>query len=113
MTLSVANNTVGLNNYYVEPKKTHSGKILGTAAGLGAGGLLTMSALQGWLKECAGKSHHVKGAHFVPLFALGLGVAALGIGIGSIVDNLVHKSRVKKAKKEAVELIQQNLSVQA
>ena len=45
--------------------------------------------------------------------SLGIGLVALCYGIGAIVDNIAHRTRVKQAEKKAIKLYKQDFSANA
>lgn len=100
----------GIKNYYIQPKKTHAGKIITSAVGLvGTGALLPYVAneLADELKQLG------KNVTRVSAVSLGLGLVALCYGIGAVVDNIAHRTRVRHAEKKAIELYKQDFSANA
>ena len=125
------------NNYYVNPKKTKTGRLLTTSLGLAgsavATGFLLNEQKSPFNPEVIAAKAQASGIDFVDkqssllknlkfqrYLPLALGTAAvllLSYGLGAAIDNGINNRRIKNAQKRAfeqqreIEMIKQNVDV--
>ena len=123
MSVGSVNSSHQTNSYYIEPKKTKTGRFLSTSLGL-AGTALTTGVLlntkDGFFNpstiakeaESTGikavdnqitKLKTLKIQRYLPLALGASAVMLLSYGLGAAIDNVIYNKRVKNAQKRAYE----------